>query len=350
MDFGMLPERKLQQTGLNLPSSAETGKLKVMHLKRYLSKALAKREGRLPQGALQEEWATDVTLLSTLGLGIEQTLKYMYRELPAFDAFEDWILQVNSGIVPKEKIDLFNTQVTGTTHQQDTVVQHVLTEEDITSWNKNGYIILRGAIPKEDCDNTIALICDHLKITRNDPATWYNSHDDWQGIMVQLFQHPQLQKNRDAAIIRQAYEQLWGRKDIWVNTDRVGFNPPETDTYKFPGPWLHWDVSLELPVPFGLQGILYLADTQANQGAFTLVPGFHNRIGEWINSLPEGENPRRQNLYALGATPIAANAGDFIIWHQALPHGSSPNTATLPRFVQYINYNPIDPAIHTKWK
>ncbi|MNE39994.1 Phytanoyl-CoA dioxygenase (PhyH) [compost metagenome] len=113
---------------------------------------------------------------------------------------------------------------------------------------------------------------------------------------------------------------------------------------------MHWDVSLDLPIPFGLQGLLYLSDTQANQGAFTLVPGFHNRIDSWINSLPAGSNPRNQDLHQLGSMPVVANAGDFIIWHQALPHGSSPNTSNRPRLVQYINYSPIDAEIKMEWK
>ena len=335
--------------GYLLPSSAETGNLKVKHLKRYWSKSLAKRDGRLHHEALLEEWPADVAMLSTLGLGIEQTIKYLYQVSPGFSEFENWILEVNSGIVPQQKIDHFNAQVSGNITAGNESISNVLTEADRAFWDANGYIILRGAVAKKDCEATIELVCEHLGIKRHDPATWYNAHPDRQGIMVQLFQHPQLQKNRDTAIIRLAFEQLWGRKDILVNTDRVGFNPPETSSYKFPGPKLHWDVSIKQPIPFGTQGILYLADTLTNQGAFTLVPGFQNRIGEWMRSLPEGANPRTQDIYALGATPIAANAGDFIIWHQALPHGSSPNTAALPRFVQYINYQPIDPEINPDW-
>jgi ectoine hydroxylase-related dioxygenase (phytanoyl-CoA dioxygenase family) len=167
--------------------------------------------------------------------------------------------------------------------------------------------------------------------------------------MVQLFQHSLLDKNRNSPKIRKAYEQLWQRTDLWVNTDRVGFNPPETELYRFPGPHLHWDASIKQPMPFGTQGILYLADTAANQGAFTLVPGFQNRIADWLNGLPEGANPRQQDMHALGAIPIAANAGDFILWHQALPHGSSPNTSALPRFVQYINYEPFGHHENAEW-
>lgn len=112
---------------------------------------------------------------------------------------------------------------------------------------------------------------------------------------------------------------------------------------------MHWDVSLALPIPFGTQGILYLAHTAENQGAFTLVPGFQNRVEAWLRSLPPGTNPRQQDMHALGSKPIAANAGDFIIWHQALPHGSSPNTSSLPRFVKYFNYTPPDPEIRKVW-
>jgi hypothetical protein len=333
-----------------LPLSQEMGKLNIMHLKRFWFNSISKRNGKILDKDLLDEWELDITLLSVLGLGLEPTIKYLFNENPTFSAFEDWILAVNDKQLPQQKIDHFNAQIM---HVHPTVANNnarLLTDADLGFWNKNGYIILRNAVPKADCEATVELICKFLEIDINDAATWYQPHPAKQGIMVQLFQHPQLQKNRDSPKIKAAYEQLWQRKDIYVNTDRVGFNPPETETYHFPGPYLHWDVSLQLPIPFGLQGILYLVDTKANQGAFTLVPGFQNKIDSWINNLPKGANPRTQDFKALGAMPIAANAGDFILWHQALPHGSSPNTAQLPRIVQYINYNPINPEFKSVWK
>jgi len=332
-----------------LPPTTETGNLQIMHLKRYWSKSVAKRAGKLPQDALNEEWPVDVNLLSTLGLGLEQTIRYIYNTNPTFSEFEEWILDVNKGMVSGALIKEFNGRISGKTETPDDSIEQVLSAEDIDFWNENGYVILKGAVSREDCDKTVALICAYLGVERNNADTWYGNHKDRQGIMVQLFQHEQLQKNRTTPIIRKAYEQLWGRKDILVNTDRVGFNPPETETYKFPGPKLHWDVSLKQPIPFGTQGILYLADIAANQGAFTVVPGFHNKVGAWMESLPPGANPRSQDLYALGHQPIAGNAGDFIIFHHALLHGASPNTSQLPRFVQYVNYQPIDPEIKEEW-
>lgn len=335
---------------IELSPSTTKGALGIMHLRRYWEKAVAKKEGTLPQQALHEEFTTDTTLLSALGLGLEQTIKYLFETQPDFDEFEEWIRSLNNGHIAKHRIDDFNLLITGMANHTQGAENNVLTEQDIAHWNANGYVILREVISRKDCNETIEAICNFLDIAKDDPSTWYHPHPAKQGIMVQLFQHAKLEANRRAEKIRAAYEQLWGRTDLWVSTDRVSFNPPQNEIWNFPGPRLHWDVSLELPIPFGLQGLLYLSDTKASQGAFTLVPGFHNKIEEWLGSLPPGTDPRKQDLYALGATPIAANAGDFILWHQALPHGSSPNTAAVPRIVQYINYAPLDAEVRDKWK
>ena len=88
-----------------------------------------------------------------------------------------------------------------------------------------------------------------------------------------------------------------------------------------------------------MQAILYLTDTAADQGAFTCVPGFHRRIEEWLSGLPAGRDPRASDFtreFAREAVPVAANGGDLVIWHHALPHGSSPNRAPVPRIVQYM--------------
>lgn len=337
------------ETGIQLPAMSDVGRLGIMQLKRYWFKTMQKRARIVSSHFLHEEMNIDQALFSALGLPLQDTLMWLYSTGPSFEEFENWIAE-NGGIVATDRIAAFNASVAAASATGSTDVPQVLTADELSFWEEHGYLVIKGAVPKEDCDATIALMCERLGISRYDPATWYGGDESMkQGIMVQLFHHPLLQQNRDNKRIRSVYEQLLNTTDIWVTMDRVGINPPETSTHKFPGPRLHWDVSLELPIPFGLQGILYLADTAHNQGAFTLVPGFHNRIESWINSLPQGADPRRQDLYALDHKPIAAAAGDFIIWHQALPHGSSPNTAALPRFVQYINYVRTDMEIKKKW-
>jgi hypothetical protein len=322
-----------------LPPVQEMGELQLMHLKRYWQKSMLIRNGKLKAVDVEYEAQLDKTLLSTLGLGLEQAVIYLYQFAPSFNEFEQWILDTVGKPSP-DSITLFNNTMINKDNPAERAVQKVLNQDQLDFWDRNGYLILRNAIPKEDCEKTIETICSYIQIERDDPATWYTKHPARHGIMVQLFQDANLEKNRRSETIRAAFEHLWNRTDLWVTADRVGFNPPETATWKFPGPRLHWDTELKLPIPFAMQGILYLADTEENQGAFSLVPGFQHRIDAWLNSLPAGANPYDENLYNLGCIPIAANAGDFIIWHQALPHGSSPNTSSKPRFVQYFTYDP----------
>jgi hypothetical protein len=324
-----------------LTPAEETGELQIMHLKRYWHKSMLIRQGQIKPDAFLNEWELDRNLIFTLGLGLEQTITYLYVNAPSFEQFEKWITETN-GTPAQQIIENFNKLITGNNETSSTTIQKVLDDDQLNFWQKNGYLIIRNAVPKEDCERTIDTICEFIGITRDDRATWYQHHPARQGIMVQLFQHPILEKNRNSEKVRLAYEQLWNNTSLRVTADRVGFNPPETDQWKFPGPRLHWDAELKVPFPLGLQGILYLADTAENQGALSVVPGFHNHIDDWINGLPVGADPLKQDLYALGPIPIAANAGDFITWHHALPHGSSPNTATKPRFVQYFTYEPFE--------
>lgn len=344
----MMNDQYVAAQSIILASSAEIGKLKMTHLKRYWSKAMLKRTNSINVDDCSDEGHMDKILLYALGLGLEQTVKYLFHTGPEFGEFEDWIIET-AGWPRADTVERFNELFNIDENKKEQTIPQVLSDEELDFFDRYGYIIITNAVPKDDCEKTIDALCRFIDIDRNDAATWYNANRGKQGIMVQLFQDPIMQKNRASVKIREAFEQLWRRTDLWAYADRVGFNPPETKNWKFPGPHMHWDVSLKLPIPFGLQGILYLADTEANQGAFTLVPGFQHRIDEWINGLAPGTNPRNEDLHALGSKPIAARAGDFIIWSNALPHGSSPNTNSKPRFVQYINYAPANPVIAKEW-
>lgn len=326
----------------------ETGQLGMRHLKQVWSVFDAQQNGE----PVELDWPLVNAVFGALGLGLEPTFQFLFHQRPSFPEFESWILQ--NGMVTPEMIEYFNELVTRvespTSEDEQVLSPPVLSEEDLQFWNENGYVIVRQAISPEACAETVALIYDFLGASPDDPVSWYQPHPSKQGIMVQLFKAEVLHRNRLSDRIRGAYEQLLQRQDLIVSMDRMSFNPPETDSYEFPGPNLHWDVSLKLPIPYGLQGLLYLTDTAANQGAFTLVPGFHHRIEEWLHQLPEGCDPRQEDLMALGAQPVVANAGDFIIWHHALPHGSAKNHAQSPRIVQYINYLPLTFDHRKMWR
>ena len=333
---------------ISIASEQEQGKLEIDYLKTIWSFIMLQKDGVQIDGfTLKHNYVTAV--FDALGIGLEPTYKYVYEHSPSFDTFEDWILK--NGNVSAEMTTMVNTAIQNSKSalREPQSTELVLDAKAIAHWEKEGYVVIPNAISKNDCSASLNLIYDLLDIDPNNPTTWYKDHPLKQGIMVQLFRHAQLDKNRFSKKIQMAYKQLWHTNHLIASNDRVSFNPPETENYQFPGPNLHWDVSLKRPIPFGLQGLLYLTDTPANQGAFTLVPGFHRKIDQWLAQLPGNVNPRTYDLQQLGPQPVAANAGDFIIWNQMLPHGSSPNTGAKPRVVQYINYQPIDRKIEDEW-
>jgi len=145
---------------------------------------------------------------------------------------------------------------------------------------------------------------------------------------------------RRSVRIAKGFAELYGHADLIVSTDRLSFNPPERGTYRFPGPHLHWDGSLAPPIPFETQAILYLTDTDADQGALQIVPGFHHELAAgWIESLGGGD-PRAVDLSARAVT-VAGAAGDLLIWRHEIPHGASPNRSDRPRLAQYVNHYPM---------
>lgn len=332
-----------------VPATDELGSLGVLHLKRLWARCMAQRAGGAPASDAESEWAADNTVLCGLGLGLHETLRYLYVAGPSFQQFEDWILERNGGFLHPQRAERINAALSGKSLPADENGEDSLSLEDLKFWEENGYVLLHDAVAQEGCAAAVKAICEFLRMDINDPDTWYNGPQG-HSIWVPLLRHPAIEANRNSPRLRRAFEQIWGRTDLWMTVDQCGMNPPQRQGWRFPGPHLHWDTSLALPIPFGVQGLLYLADTQAEQGAFTCVPGFHRKIESWLASLPHGSNPREQDLEALGATSIEGKAGDLIIWHHALPHGSRPNLTTRPRFVQYLTMRPADFEQNPNWR
>jgi ectoine hydroxylase-related dioxygenase (phytanoyl-CoA dioxygenase family) len=335
----------------------ETGKLNVYFLKRFWSQRLLPLGGRAAAPRSAEDLALDTVILSGLGLAIEETMRYLGTEKPTFDTFEDWILKINGGSIAPERIARINAAAMKTAppaavqdwlHHIETS-DPVLNADDLAFWDENGYVILHDAISPEECRIAETAVWEYLQMDRDRPESWYEKNIG-QGIMVQMFHHPIQRAIRTSPRIHKAFAQVWHTPDLWVTNDRVSFNPPEYGKWRFPGPHLHWDTSLIQPMPFCTQGLMYLTDTPAEQGAFTCVPGFQRTLADWLDRLPPDADPRKQDFERLGATPIAGKAGDLIIWNDALPHGSRPNQGSRPRFVQYINMTPVMYDYRTGWR
>lgn len=328
----------------------ENSALNVPHLKRLWSRT--RDANSLPRDAKEE--AADKLVIHGLGLGLHETYVFLYSRPSTFREFESWVLAQNGGAIDPMRIAKVNANAARALGDDplrwdalpDNFVP-VLSDADMLHWAEHGYVVLRGAVSVDDCRAAERAIWDFTKMDPENPDSWYGGPQG-HNIMVQLVHHPAFDKNRASPRIRAAFAQLWGTDDLQVTIDRGGFNPPERPGWPFPGPHLHWDTSIAPPMPLNIQGILYLADTPACQGAFCCVPGFQHRLESWLAGLPEGADPRGQDL-SNEAVPIAGKAGDFVLWHAALPHGASPNRGARPRIVQYISMYPPGIADPRPW-
>jgi hypothetical protein len=304
-------------------------------------------------GGMRLQQMLEKVLLDTLGLGNQQVLAKLHGEKPDFGQFCDWIL-ATVGMPDPALLARYHAWLLGDDPEAgaralpDRIagMPDVLDEAALRHWDDHGYVVLHDAISADERAAVRALIWEEIGGDPHDPASWYAPRPD--GIMITRFQHTALEAARRSPRIHKAFAQLWGTADLWVTIDRIGFNPPERPGHPFAGSDLHWDVSLTQPIPFGTQAVLYLDDTDADQGAFRCVPGFHRRIDGWLDGLGEAD-PRGSDLSA-EQVHVAGKAGDLIIWRQDLPHGASPNRSNKPRLAQYLNFYSPDMVVRERWR
>ena len=227
----------------------------------------------------------------------------------------------------------------------------MLTEFDRAFFDQQGFLVVRQLIPRERVAAVVDAIWEFLEFDRNEPSGWYRAPHRVNG-MVEMYHHQALWDVRQDPNVYELFRELFGRDDLWVFIDRANLKPPPDAShpeYDHHG-MVHWDMDVrQTPTPFQVQGVLYLVDTRQGEGGFQCVPGAHRRAAEISDGFSDGDL-REQQLHERFPEQIGppieveAEAGDFIIWHSALPHGNSRNWSAKPRLAQYVRLFPADPA------
>ena len=331
------PKHNFSKLPFSLISTMDTGNLGIYQMKRFWHSALADN-----QDILLADQHKNCFLFDALGIGLHQGLNYINEHKPDLEQFEQWVSNT-SPLLNFDMIQRLNGSLSGlpspkiakTLNAIDTYPD-VLTKEQLIEWENDGYVILKNAVDIEDCIEAEQAIWRCIKATPNSPDSWYKKNQDT--MLTELTQHSTLIKNRQNLKIRKAFSQIWQNNDLCCSVKPCNFRPPLKPGTAFHGPDLHWDIDLNQPEMFGTRGLLYLS----NQSALSLVPGFHHKLKHWLANLKVGQDPQMQNLHSLGSKVIAAQAGDLIIWHQALPHGYRPNLTQLPTITQPVNYYPFE--------
>ncbi|WP_394792813.1 phytanoyl-CoA dioxygenase family protein [Armatimonas sp.] len=227
-------------------------------------------------------------------------------------------------------------------------MEHVLTAEDRAFFDRWGYLVVKGAVPKENCDAVVDDIYTFLQMDPNDTTTWYPP--ERRGSLAHIHQTQSLWDNRQNPRLYQAFVDLYGTEKLWASLDRACFKPPLSEKYPQhqDNGFVHWDMDTSTPPEtwkFFVQAVLCLTDTTEDMGGFCCVPGFHREnLVRWIAEQPEDRHKHQPDLTRLpegmAVTPIPAEAGDLVIWDVTLAHGNGANHGTAPRLCQYVTLYP----------
>lgn len=222
----------------------------------------------------------------------------------------------------------------------------MLTREDREFYDRHGYVRIRDVIPHELCDAVVAAIFEFLGFDPNNPRDWYRAPLKPSQTVIELYHHQSMWDVRQHPRMHATFAELWGTEKLHVSQDRVSFKPPHDPNrpeWEDKGFFhLDSDPCVTQPKPRFVQGVLYLADTGADQGGFHCVPGFH-KLNEAYSDTPRDRRPPEPPAYKhLAPTPIVGRKGDLVLWDNFTPHGPGRNTSTKPRLAQYVAMQPVD--------
>ena len=223
----------------------------------------------------------------------------------------------------------------------------VLSEEDWQFWTHNGYIVIKGAVSKENCAKTAALLWEFEEKDPQDPETWYappraemRMKELTNSGMVEIYNHQYLWENRQSERLYNAFVDIWGSEKLWVTIDRANLNFPSRPDHPFKG-FIHWDYDPETK-PQNVQGVLALVDqTDENMGGFQCVPELFRTYDTWKLTQPEDRDHFKPDITGFELVKVKMEAGDLLIFNSSLAHGIRPNLSqNKVRIAQYISMMP----------
>ena len=214
-----------------------------------------------------------------------------------------------------------------------------MTPEQKAFYAEHGYLHVRGLLTPEEAADYRARMHALAERQGETDATWDSVKGDTQ------IQHSHDIHFRDAAFTRLLLDErvtglaadAIGSANVQLHHNKMFIKPPEKgspfpmhqDYPYFP----HRDHSM-------IAMILHFDDAPVERGCLSVYPGTH-RLGPLPavgsdHHLPEDEYP------ISGATPLPAQAGDAIVTHYLLVHGSGVNVSDQPRTTLLIQMR--DPA------
>lgn len=214
------------------------------------------------------------------------------------------------------------------------------------SLDSDGYVVIPTGVPPAALHAVIEDIWRYTGSTPDDVDSWYNADlIPPPAGMVEMHHYQSMWDLRQAPSLHRIFSALHQTSKLWVSLDRISFKPPvrpDQPAYDSPG-FIHWDTDINLfpDIPFHLQGVVALADADADMGGFQCVPDIYRDLPRFLRDRKHaGQVPRAPDIGNHAIRRVPLRAGEIAIWKSTLLHGSGRNTSSRPRLAQYIAMNP----------
>lgn len=207
-----------------------------------------------------------------------------------------------------------------------------------------GYVVVRSVVPRAATEAVVADIWRHTGARPDDPESWYAEGIVAPTGMIEMYHYASMWNTRQHERVHAVFAEIFGTERLWVSLDRANLKPPvhpDHPDYDHKG-FIHWDADIASypDVPFHVQGVLALVDTDESMGGFQCVPEIYQDLAGYLERHPPKDGSRVPDLSGYEITKIPLNAGDMVIWTNLLPHGNGHNTSDRPRLAQYISMSP----------
>ncbi|HKI74922.1 MAG TPA: phytanoyl-CoA dioxygenase family protein [Pseudomonadales bacterium] len=206
---------------------------------------------------------------------------------------------------------------------------------------EEGYLVVPDVVPTSLCEQVVDAILEFTGVDMEDPATWHQERFAGLGI-VPIHQHQALWNVRQHPDVYAVFRTLYQRDDLWVTMDRAGYKPPAGEaTRDWQRAAVHWDCDAWTFDGVGIQGLVYLTDTRADQGAFSCVPSIYRNLPAWRQAHANDADRRHPEVAEEDIVAVPGSAGSLVVFHRLMPHTNGLNRADRPRFAQYVTMNPV---------
>jgi hypothetical protein len=203
----------------------------------------------------------------------------------------------------------------------------------------DGYLVVRGAVPRLMCERVVEAIGSQLGIGVDDPATWHLVSSEVD--QVPLWGHQSQWDIRELPSLHAGWAGIWGTEALWVDMASCRFTPPWRPGRADALP-IHWDNDPRVEHPRWYAGVLALTDAPAGHGGFRCAPALTHDRDRWPTEWTQTQygTEYRPLVHSSEIVDVPLAAGDLVILHPQLAHGTVRNEGDSPRVAFYIQFFP----------